>query len=45
MQLAWVRGCGKMEVSTERFNQAAQAFYRRLGFGHEAVFMEVEFDS
>jgi len=45
MRVARARGCGKMEVSTERFNQAAQAFYRRLGFGHEAVLMEVEFDS
>jgi ribosomal protein S18 acetylase RimI-like enzyme len=44
MRVAQMRGCCEMEVSTERSNQAAQAFYRRLGFSHEAVFMELEFD-
>ncbi|MFQ6057968.1 MAG: GNAT family N-acetyltransferase [Anaerolineae bacterium] len=43
--VAHARSACELEVSTERSNQAAQAFYRRLGFGHEAVLMELEFDA
>jgi ribosomal protein S18 acetylase RimI-like enzyme len=37
-------GCCEIEVSTERSNEAAQEFYRRHGFGHEAVLFELEFE-
>ena len=36
-------GCYEIEVSTERSNEAAQEFYRRHGFSHEAVLFELEF--
>ena len=36
-------GCCEIEVSTERSNEAAQEFYRRHGFSHEAVLFELEF--
>jgi len=36
-------GCCEIEVSTERFNEAAQVFYRQRGFNHEAVLFELEF--
>lgn len=44
IRAARARGACEVEVSTERSNQAAQAFYRRLGFSHEAVLMELEFN-
>jgi ribosomal protein S18 acetylase RimI-like enzyme len=37
-------GCCEIEVSTERSNEAAQEFYRRHGFSHEAVLFELEFE-
>ncbi len=37
-------GCGEIEVSTERSNEAAQRFYRQHGFSHEAVLFELEFE-
>ncbi|HID86356.1 MAG TPA: GNAT family N-acetyltransferase, partial [Anaerolineae bacterium] len=44
IQVARARGACELEVSTEKTNRAAQAFYRRLGFSHEAVLMELEFE-
>jgi ribosomal protein S18 acetylase RimI-like enzyme len=44
IRAARARGVCEIEVSTEPSNQAAQAFYRRLGFSHQAVLMELEFD-
>lgn len=42
----WARShsASEVEVSTERDNEAAQAFYRRCGFESEAVLLEMEFD-
>lgn len=37
-------GCCEIEVSTEQSNEAAQEFYRRHGFSHEAVLFELEFE-
>jgi ribosomal protein S18 acetylase RimI-like enzyme len=37
-------GCCEIEVSTERSNEAAQEFYRRHGFSHEAVLFEEDED-
>lgn len=37
-------GCCEIEVSTERSNEVAQAFYRQHGFSHEAVLFELEFE-
>jgi GNAT superfamily N-acetyltransferase len=44
--LEWARGqgCSEVEVSTERDNADAQAFYRRLGFESEALLLEYELD-
>jgi ribosomal protein S18 acetylase RimI-like enzyme len=36
--------CCEIEVSTERSNEAAQAFYRQHGFNREAVLFELEFE-
>lgn len=36
------RGASEIEVSTEKDNEAAQAFYRRHGFDHESVLLEME---
>ena len=44
IQVARARGACELEVSTEKTNRAAQAFYRRLGFSHEAVLMELELE-
>jgi len=35
-------GCCEVEVSTEKANRAARAFYRRCGFEEEAVLFELE---
>jgi ribosomal protein S18 acetylase RimI-like enzyme len=37
-------GCCEIEVSTEKDNVAAQEFYRRQGFDHESVLLEMEFE-
>lgn len=37
------RGASEIEVSTEKDNGDAQAFYRRHGFDHESVLLEMEF--
>lgn len=37
------RGASEIEVSTEKDNVAAQAFYLRHGFEHESVLLEMEF--
>jgi ribosomal protein S18 acetylase RimI-like enzyme len=36
-------GCCEVEVSTERSNRQAQAFYRRCGFDYEGVLFELHF--
>ena len=42
--LDWARaqGCSEVEVSTDRDNTDAQAFYNRLGFESEALLLEYE---
>ncbi len=37
------RGASEIEVSTEKDNEAAQAYYLRQGFEHESVLLEMEF--
>ncbi|RME49553.1 MAG: GNAT family N-acetyltransferase [Chloroflexi bacterium] len=37
------RGASEIEVSTEKDNEAAQAFYQSHGFKHESVLLEMEF--
>ena len=39
------RGLDEIEVSTERDNQAARAFYHRCGFDEEYVLLGAEFDA
>jgi len=43
--VAWARamGASEVEVSTELDNRAAQAFYARCGFTHQALLLEMEF--
>lgn len=36
------RGASEIEVSTETDNTAAQSFYRRHGFDHESLLLEME---
>ena len=44
--LDWARahGCSEVEISTEKDNLDAQAFYRRLGFESAALLLEYELD-
>ena len=35
-------GCSEIEVSTEKANRKAREFYKRLGFGENAVLLERE---
>lgn len=37
------RGASEIEVSTEKDNEPAQAYYLRQGFEHESVLLEMEF--
>ena len=37
------RGASEIEVSTEKDNEPAQAYYLRHGFEHESVLLEMEF--
>jgi ribosomal protein S18 acetylase RimI-like enzyme len=41
---AQAQGCSEVEVSTDRDNTNAQAFYRRLGFASESLLLEYELD-
>ena len=36
-------GCSEIEVSTEKSNEKAQEFYKKHGFGREAILLELEF--
>lgn len=44
--VAWAvaQGASEVEVSTEKENRAAQAFYRQCGFASEALLLELELD-
>lgn len=44
--LEWARsrGCSELEVSTELDNQAAQAFYQRVGFAKGALLLEYDLE-
>jgi len=37
-------GCCEVEVSTEKSNSTARAFYRRLGFREDAVLLELQLE-
>ena len=37
-------GCQEISVSTMFKNERAQRFYRRLGFGNDALLLEIHFD-
>ncbi len=37
-------GCCEIEVSTEKTNEKARAFYKKCGFDENAVFLEYELD-
>jgi ribosomal protein S18 acetylase RimI-like enzyme len=41
---AVTQGASEVEVSTEKENEAAQAFYRQCGFTTEALLLELELD-
>lgn len=45
--LEWARsqGCSELEVSTELDNQAAQAFYQRVGFTQGALLLEYDLET
>jgi ribosomal protein S18 acetylase RimI-like enzyme len=44
--VGWARehNASEVEVSTEKDNELAQAFYQHCGFEYEAVLLELEFD-
>jgi len=37
-------GCCEIEVSTERINEKARAFYKKCGFDEDAVLLEYDLD-